>query len=325
MRLRRAFCALVTAGLLASGLPAHAQYPDRPLRIIVPFPPGGTNDILGRAFAERLSRDFGQPVTVENRGGAGTAIGAQAAATARPDGYTMLLGTSTTFVLNPALRGDRLSYDPVRDFTMVSIMAEVPLIFVANPQQPMRSLAEMVRYARANPERLTYSTAGTATSLHLAGELFARAADLQLVHVPYQGSAPAMLGVVRGDVAVMVEVVSGAMTMIQSGRVIPLAVTSDERLSILPETPTVAESGYPGFRALGFFALALPRATPAPIVERLREATNRILAEGGMRTHFEPMGLTILGRRDAAGVELYLDRDRESWVPLIRALNITVE
>ena len=325
MRLGRLLLALAAVGLFARGLPAFAQYPDRPLRIIVPFPPGATNDILGRAFAERLSREFGQPVIVENRGGAGTAIGAQAAATARPDGYTMLLGTISTFLLNPALRPTGLSYDPVRDFTMVSIMAEVPLVFVANPQRQMRSLAEMVGQARANPGRLTYSSAGTATSLHLAGEMFARAANIELVHVPYPGSAQAMLAVIGGDVAVMSEVVSGAMPNIQSGRVIPLAVTSEARMSILPDVPTVAESGYPGFQALGWFALALPRGTPAPIVERLREATNRILAQGAMRTHFEPSGLTILGPRDAAGVELYLERDRERWVPLIRALNITAD
>lgn len=317
--------------LLATGLAGQAQaqttnaWPDRPLRVIVPFPPGATNDILGRNFAERLSREVGQPVIVENRGGAGTAIGAQAAATARPDGYTMLLGTGTTYVLNPALRPTSLAYDPVRDFTMVSIMAEVPIVFIANPQQPMRSLAQMVAQARANPGRLTYSSAGIATSLHLAGEMFARAANIQLVHVPYPGSAQAMLAVVGGDVAMMAEVVSGAMAGIQAGRVIPLAITSEQRLPILPDVPTVAESGYPGFQALGWYGLAVPRATPAPIVERLREVTNRILAQGAMRAHFEPSGLVILGPRDAAGVEQYLDRDRERWVPLIRALNITAE
>ncbi len=317
--------------LLATVLTGQAQaqstapYPDRPLRVIVPFPPGATNDLLGRNFAERLSREFGQPVIVENRGGAGTAIGAQAAATARPDGYTMLLGTVSTFVLNPALRPTTLSYDPVRDFTMVSIMAEVPLVFLANPQRQLRSLTDMVAQARANPGRLTYSSAGTATSLHLAGEMFARAANIQLTHVPYPGSAQAMLAVIGGDVAMMVEVVSGAMGSIQSGRVIPLAVTSEERMSLLPDVPTVAESGYPGFQALGWFGLALPRATPAPIVERLREATNRILAQGAMRAHFEPSGLAILGPRDAAAVEQYMDRDRERWVPLIRALNITAD
>jgi tripartite-type tricarboxylate transporter receptor subunit TctC len=134
-----------------------------------------------------------------------------------------------------------------------------------------------------------------------------------------------MLAVIGGDVAMMVEVVSGAMGSIQSGRVIPLAVTSEERMSLLPDVPTVAESGYPGFQALGWFGLALPRATPAPIVERLREATNRILAQGAMRAHFEPSGLAILGPRDAAAVEQYMDRDRERWVPLIRALNITAD
>ncbi|MCZ8280350.1 MAG: tripartite tricarboxylate transporter substrate binding protein [Acetobacteraceae bacterium] len=325
MRLRKLIFTIPLLSLVALSLPAKAQYPDRPLRVVVPFPPGATNDILGRAFAQELSREFGQPVIVENRGGAGTAIGAQAVATARPDGYTMLLGTGTTYVLNPALRPTNLSYDPVRDFTMVSIMAEVPIIFIVNPQLPVRSLADLVSYARANPGKLNFSSAGVATSLHLAGEMFARAANIQLVHVPYPGSAQAMLAVVGGDVQMMAEVVSGAMTSIQSGRVIPLAMTSAERLSILPDVPTVAESGYPGFQALGWYGLALPRATPMPIVERLREATNRILARGDMRAHFEPTGLVILRPHDAATVERYLEDDRNRWVPLIRSLDLKAE
>lgn len=325
MRIKKIISALLVAGLTGFGLPVNAQYPDRPLRVVVPFPPGATNDILGRAFAQELSREFGQPVIVENRGGAGTAIGAQAVATARPDGYTMLLGTGTTYVLNPALRPNNLSYDPVRDFAMVSIMAEVPIVFIVNPQLPVRNLAELVAYARAHPGKINFSSAGVATSLHLAGEMFARAANIQVVHVPYPGSAQAMLAVVSGDVQMMAEVVSGAMTGIQSNRVTPLAITSSERLSILPSVPTVAESGYPGFQALGWYGLALPRATPAPIVERLREATNRILARGDMRAHFEPSGLVILRPHDAATVDRYLEQDRNRWVPLIRALNIKAE
>jgi tripartite-type tricarboxylate transporter receptor subunit TctC len=155
--------------------------------------------------------------------------------------------------------------------------------------------------------------------------MFARAANIQLVHVPYPGSAQAMLAVVGGDVQMMAEVVSGAMTGIQSGRVVPLAITSSERLSILPSVPTVAESGYSGFQALGWYGLALPRATPAPIVERLREATNRILTRGDMRAYFEPSGLVILRPHDAATVDRYLEQDRNRWVPLIRALDIKAE
>lgn len=324
MHLRSIFRTFIAVFGLVLGFDAAAQYPDRPLRIVVPFPPGATNDILGRAFAEQLSREFGQPVIVENRGGAGTAIGAQAVATARPDGYTMLLGTGTTYVLNPALRRN-LAYDPVRDFTMVSIMAEVPIVFIVNTQFPARSLAELVTYARSNPGRVNYSSAGIATSLHLAGEMLSRASGIQMVHVPYPGSAQAMLAVVGGDVQMMAEVVSGAVAGIQSGRVVPLAVTSTERLSNLPNVPTVAESGYPGFQALGWYGLALPRATPAPIVERLREATNRILAQGSMRAHFEPSGLMILPPREAAAVETYLEQDRERWIPLIRSLNLSLD
>ncbi|MDB5380512.1 MAG: hypothetical protein JWO26_144 [Rhodospirillales bacterium] len=292
--------ALAAACLLAFSPKASAQasYPDRPLRLVVPYPPGATNDVLGRAYAERLSREFGQPVIVENRGGAGTAIGAQAVATARPDGYTMLMGTGTTFVLNPAVQRS-LAYDPIRDFAMVSIVAEVPIVFVSNPQQPFRRLADLVTYARSHPGRVNFSSSGTATSLHLAGEMFARASGIELVHVPYPGSAPAMLAVISGDVQMMSEVVSGAVPGILAGRIIGLAVTSDERLAMLPDVPTVAESGYPGFQAQGWYGLALPKATPAATVERLREATNRILAENDLRTRFEPLGLVILPPREA--------------------------
>jgi tripartite-type tricarboxylate transporter receptor subunit TctC len=324
MRFRFIIFALVAACVPAFTIEASAQYPERTLRLVVPYPPGATNDILGRAFAEQLSKELGQSVIVENRGGAGTAIGAQAVATARPDGYTMLLGTGTTYVLNPTLQPN-LAYDPVRDFTMVSIMAEVPIVFIANTQFPARNLADLVTYARTHPGLVNFSSSGIATSLHLAGEMFAKAAGIQLVHVPYQGSAPAMLAVVGGHVQMMSEVVSGAVPGIQSGRVIPLAVTSEERLSVLPDVPTVAESGFPGFQALGWYGLALPRATPAPIVERLREVTNRILARGEMRAHFEPTGLIILPPRDGAEVDVYMNRDRERWIPLVRSLNLSAD
>nr|WP_314071883.1 tripartite tricarboxylate transporter substrate binding protein [uncultured Roseococcus sp.] len=324
MRLHSFVYALAAACALVLPFKASAQYPDRPLRLVVPYPPGATNDLLGRAFAEQLSREFGQPVIVENRGGAGTAIGAQAVATARPDGYTMLLGTGTTFVLNPSLQRN-LPYDPVRDFTMVSIMAEVPVVFVVNTQFPARSLAELVRYARSHPGRVNFSSSGIATSLHLAGEMFAKAAGIQLVHVPYPGSAAAMLSVIGGDVQMMSEVISGAVPNIQAGRVVPLAVTSETRVSVLPDVPTVAESGFPDFQALGWYGLALPRATPAPVVGRLREATNRILAQGELRARFEPTGLLLLPPREGAAVDAYMDRDRERWVPLVRALNLSME
>ncbi|RVT89649.1 tripartite tricarboxylate transporter substrate binding protein [Rhodovarius crocodyli] len=321
MRIRNLLVALAA---LVTALPAAAQFPDRPVRLIVPYPPGATNDILGRAFAEQMTRELGQPVVVENRGGAGTAIGAQATANARADGYTILLGTGTTFTLNPAVTRN-LPYDPIRDFQMVSIVAEVPIIFITNPRVPARNLRELVAYAQANPGRVNFSSSGPATSLHLAGEMFARAANIGLTHVPYQGSAPAMLAVTGGDVQMMSEVVSGAVPAIQGNRVVPIAVTSEQRLSILPDVPTVAESGYPGFQALGWYGLAVPRATPAPIVERLREATNRVMAANELRARFEPTGLIILQPRTGAEVDMYMDRDRERWVPLVRALNLTAE
>lgn len=324
---RKSFCrALAGAVALSFGLigGAAAQYPDRPVKLVVPYPPGATNDLLARVLAEPLSKELGQPVIVDNKGGAATAIGATAVANAPADGYTLLLGTGTTYTLNPLLKKG-LAYDTDRDFRMVSIIAEVPVVFIVNPTFPARTLAEFVAYAKANPGKVNYSSSGLGSSLHLAAELFARRAGISITHIPYPGSAGAMRALLSNEVQMFSEVISGALPQIAQGTVTPLALTSAKRLSVAPTIPTVAESGYPGFDALGWYGLAVPKATPAAVVTRLENALNTILASGALQARFEPLAIVIPGPQEPGSAEKYLARDRALWEPLVRSLNISLD
>jgi len=314
------------AAALSLGLAgaAWAQYPDKPVKLVVPYPPGATNDLLARVLAEPLSKELGQPVIIDNKGGAATAIGATAVANAPADGYTLLLGTGTTYTLNPLLKKG-LAYDTDRHFRMVSIIAEVPIIFIVNPQFPAKTLTEFVTYAKANPGKVNFSSSGLGSSLHLAAELFAERAGIKMTHVPYPGSAGAMRALLSNEVQMFSEVVSGALPQIAQKTVSPLAITSAKRLAIAPEIPTVAESGYPGFEALGWYGLVVPKATPAPVVERLETAINKILASGVLQARFESLGIVIPGPQKPGSARQYLAKDRALWEPLIRSLNITLD
>jgi len=323
----RKFCGvLVGAALVSLGLigGAAAEYPEKPIKLIVPYPPGATNDLLARVLAEPLARELGQPIIVDNKGGAATAIGATAAANAPADGYTLLLGTGTTYTLNPLLKKD-LAYDTSRDFRMVSIIAEVPVIFIVNPKFPAKTLPEFVAYAKAHPGAVNYSSSGLGSSLHLAAELFAQRAGIKMTHVPYPGSAQAMRAVMSDEVQMFSEVVSGALPQVAQNTVLPLAITSAKRLSVASNIPTVAESGYPGFEALGWYGLAVPKATPAAVVARLEKAINTILASGALQARFEPLAIVIPGPQEPGSADKYLAKDRALWEPLVRSLNLTLD
>ena len=325
---RKQFC-VALAGTVAlslgfTGAVSAQQYPDKPIKLIVPYPPGATNDLLARVLAEPLAKELGQPVIVDNKGGAATAIGATATANAPADGYTMLLGTGTTYTLNPLLKKG-LAYDTDRDFKMVSIIAEVPVVFIINPKFPAKTLSEFVAYAKANPGKVNYSSSGLGSSLHLAAELFAQRAGIKITHVPYPGSAGAMRALLSDEVQMFSEVVSGALPHIAQKTVVPLAITSAKRLAVEPSIPTVTESGYPGFEALGWYALAVPKATPAAVVTRIEVAINRILASGVLQARFEPLAIVILGPQEPGSAEKYMARDRALWEPLVRSLNISLD
>ena len=274
--------ALGTIGGFALGslaaLPAGAQpaYPSRPVRIVVPFPPGGTSDILARLAAEQLAAEMGQPFIVDNRAGGAANIGADMVAKAAPDGYTLLL-ISTIHFINAGLFEGRLSYDVLRDFAPIGLIAGVSQVVLVNPALPVSTLGELIAYARARPGALNYSSPGNGSQPHLTAELFATATGARMVHVPYRGAPQALTDVVNGQVQLTFATSPSAVPLVRSGQVRALAVTSAQRIAALPEVPTTAEAGMPGFESVGGNGLAAPAGTPPALVERLSAGVARML------------------------------------------------
>src|SRR5512134_2885060 len=259
---------ILALGVMASH-PAFAQaYPAKPIRLIVPFPPGGSTDIVARIVAQKLGDRLGQQVIVENRGGAGGTIGTEAVAKAAPDGYTLVLGTTSTHVVAPNVYS-KIGYDPVKDFAPVSLIAVTPYLLVVNPGVDVKSLPEFVGYVKARPGKLNYASAGTGSTTHLAMEMLKSAAGLYIVHIPYNGNGPAGTAVIAGQVEFLFGSLPAVLPHAKSGRVRPLAVGTPKRSPSLPEVPTVAESGFPGFDASLWLAFFAPAGTPQPIIDRL--------------------------------------------------------
>jgi tripartite-type tricarboxylate transporter receptor subunit TctC len=285
---RRWFAAcLACIGLFAGAV--HAEgYPTKPVTLVVPYPPGGSADILARLVGQKLAARLGQPVLVENKAGAGTAIGAKAVAQAAPDGYTLLLGTVSSQAINPAM--NKVGYDPLKDFVAVAPLAAIPFVLVANPSLPTRSVADLVAMAKAQPGKLAYASAGPGTSNHLAGELLASRAKIHLLHVPYKGSAPALTDVVGGQVPLMFDLITTSLPMLAAGKVKALAVTSRTRSALLPDVPTVAESGVPDYEVSAWFGIFAPAGTPESVVSRLNSDVTAILQAPDMQKHLRDLG-----------------------------------
>ncbi len=276
--------------IVATGAWAQA-YPVRPIRIVVPFPAGGTTDVLARAVAQKLTEALGQPTVVDNRPGAGGNIGAELVAKSPPDGYTLLMGTVGTHAINPSLY-PKMPYDHVRDFAPVILVAGVPNVLVINPALPINSVQELIAYGKANPGKLNFASSGNGTSIHLSGELFKTMAGVQMAHIPYKGSAPALQDLVGGQVQLMFDNLPSSLALIKAGKLKALAVTSKERAAALPDVPTLAESGLPGFEASSWFGLLAPAGTPQPVIAKLNaevakwlaspEAKEKLLAQGAI-------------------------------------------
>jgi tripartite-type tricarboxylate transporter receptor subunit TctC len=278
--IRHLAAALCTA--LACALPAGAavaaEYPDKPVHLIVPFPPGGGADNLARLIMPRVAKALGQPIVIENKPGAGGNLGAELAARAPADGYTLFYGTNGTHAINQHLYRE-MRFDPVKDFTPVSRMTEIAAMLIVNPALPIHSVAELIQYARANPDKMNFASAGNGTTSHLAGEMFKRAAGVEIVHIPYRGGALAVTDLISGQVQMMIDVMPNAYPLARDGRVRGIAVSTAKRFPGAPDYPTLAESGLPGFEASAWDGIFVPDGTPAPIVARLNAAIRTALED----------------------------------------------
>jgi tripartite-type tricarboxylate transporter receptor subunit TctC len=271
---------LFFSSLLFLSVAATAQtYPARAVTLIIPFPPGGSTDIVGRIAAEGLAKELGQPFVVDNRGGAGGAIGARAIAEAAPDGYTLGVATVSTHVVNPVVRGDALGYDALKDFSYVSQIAAVPNVVSVHPSVPARNMSEFVAYLKNNPGKLNFGTPGSGSLGHLIGETFKFAAKVDMVHVPYKGAGPALNDTLAGQVQVLFDNLPSSLPHIQAGKLRALAVASDKRVAALPDVPTFAEAGLPLVNEPSWFGLVAPARVPPAIVSRLVDALGRAVRQ----------------------------------------------
>jgi len=273
----------------ASPAPGPAGYPARPIRLIVPFPPGGSTDILARALGEKLSQGLAQPVVIDNRPGAGGSIGAEAAARAAPDGYTLMMGHLGTLAVNPAIYKN-LPYDPVKSFAPVSLMAIVPSVLVVNPSLPVASAAELIAYAKAHPGQLAYGSAGNGSTSHLTTEYFKLVTGTDILHVPYKGVGPMLTDLVSGQLSMGLNGAPAVMAHVNAGRLRALAVTSLKRLEALPQIQTLDEAGVRGFDASGWYGVVVPAGTPPPIVARLNAEVGRAMQTPELRSRLDNEG-----------------------------------
>lgn len=302
-------CAMLIAFVAASQAPASGQqYPNRPIRLIVPFSPGGTTDILARTLGQALGDNLGQSIVADNRAGASGNLGTALATKAEPDGYTLLLGVISPLAINVTLFGAKLPYDPLKDLAPISLITKVPQVISMNPQVPAKDLKELIALAKAQPNKLNYGTAGAGTSNHLVAELIKAAADIQMQHVPFKGAGPASIAVMAGEVQMMVSAPPAVISHFKSGRLRALAVSSPKRSPALPDVPTIAESGLPGFEATAWYSLMAPAGTPAPIIKKVHQALvkamqtpavrDRLLAQGAVPQSSTPEELRAFMRAE---------------------------
>ncbi len=280
------------AGLLG-GTSALAQaYPTKPVTIIVPFAAGGTTDILARIIGQALTAELGQSVVVDNRAGAGGNIGGQAAAKATPDGHTLFMGTVGTHAINASLY-KKMPFDPVKDFAPLTRVANVPNLLVANPAQPYKSVKDLIAYAKANPGKVNFGSAGNGSSIHLSGELFKSLAKVDMQHVPYKGSAPAVTDLLGNQIGIMFDNMPSAIQHVRSGKLVPLAVTTAKRSPELPNVPTIAEAGVPGYEATSWFGMFAPAGTPAPVLAKLNAAIVKVLGQPDVKKKINEQGAEV--------------------------------
>ena len=315
---------VVLAALVLAPVTLRAQsYPSKPIRLIIPFPPGGSTDILGRSLAQKLSEAWGQQVLVDNRGGAGGTIGADLAAKAPADGYTLLMGHIGTLAVNVALY-PKLSYDPVRDFAPVSMVALVPNVLVVHPALPVKNVTELIAYAKANPGKLNYSSGGNGSAAHLAVEYFKLQTKTEIVHVPYKGTGPSVTDLIAGQVSMTMTGAPAVMPHVQSGRIRALGVSSPQRIPALAQIPSVAEAGVPGFDATQWYGVVAPAGTPKEVIAKLNAEIRKIMQSKEMLDRLNTEGaIAAAGTPEQFGA--YIKNEIVRWGVVVKAAGMKAD
>ena len=310
-RLLSAVC-LATAAIM----PAVAQqYPTKPIKLILPFPTGGATDVMSRILAEKLTSRLGQPVIVENKPGAGTMLASEYVAKAPADGYTLLMAASS-LVIAPSLYS-KVNYDPIKDFTPVTQVAAVIHLVVVNPNLPVKSIQDLITYLKANPGKVSYGSTGSGTSTHLEAELFKKMAGVEIEHIPYKGSTPALADLVGGQTSMMFDPIASSKPYLESGRLRALAVTTAQRSISAPDLPTVAESGLPGYEAMPWLGIVAPAGTPKAVVDRLYKEVSEVLKMQDVKDRFKSLGLDIIGNTPAE-FATFIAQDQKKWDQVIK-------
>ena len=311
---------LIGLALAISG-PAQAQsWPSQNIRLVVPFPPGGSTDVLARRLAEGLRERLGQTVIVENRGGAGGTIGSEFVAKSAPDGYTLLMGVTGSHGVAPSLYPN-LGYQPLRDFAPISLLVSAPLVLVVNPEVPARTVKDFIALAKKEPDTLTYGTPGNGTSMHLTGVTFDLQAGTKLIHVPYKGSAGALTDLLSGQIKSMFGDLLVVLPQIRAGKINALAVTSKDRNPLLPDVPTMAEAGLPGFEVLSWQGLFAPAGTPPAVVERLSNEVRAVMESKDVKDFFAAQGF-LVGASTPAEFTAFVGSEVKRWGEIVKAGNV---
>ena len=312
------------AATIAGMAPAGAQtYPDRPIRLVVPFPPGGGSDITARTIAQKLSEVLGQQVVADNRGGAGGNIGTDIVAKSQPDGYTLVMALSGPFTINGSLMG-KLPFDPLKDFALITLAGATPNLLVTHPSLAANSVKELIALAKASPGKINFASSGLGTPAQLSGDLFNAMAGVRLVHVPYKGAAPALTDLLAGQVQLMFSTMPPALPQVKAGKLRALAVTSAKRSLTLPELPTIAEAALPGFEATTWYGMAAPAGTPKPIVAKLNADVLKVLHMADVRERLLAQGTEPAGTTPEQFAD-YIRSETTKWAKVIKASGAKVD
>lgn len=313
--------AFAAAALAAATLVHAADWPSGPIKLVVPYPPGGAVDQVARPLAEKLAASLGQPVVVENRAGAGGLIGSEAVARSAPDGSIFVMGTVSSHAIAPAVV-KKMPYDPVADFAPVSLVAQTPYVITVNPAVPATNVRELIAYAKANPDKLNFGSSGTGTTPHLAGELFNTMAGTKIAHVPYKGSAPMMTDLLGNQVQVAFD--NTVIPNVKAGKLRALAVTGKSRIAALPDVPTAQEAGLAGYEAVGWMGVYAPKGTPAAITSRLAAEIGKAMAQPDMRDRLAAQGF-LAATDTPAQFDAYLRSEMAKWTKVARDANVQPE